>query len=141
MGETAYLSTVAAVLARALYDQARYDEAETWTKTSQQASSPDDTVSEMTWRATRGRVLARRGDFEAGEALAREAVEIGRATDDPRSLADCLLDLAEVVELAGRGEQAIPLAEEALELYEQKGILPSIEQAKARLTRLRALRR
>lgn len=138
MGETAYLSTVAAELAQALYDQARYDEAETWTKTSEQAASPDDTASEMTWRATRGRVLARRGDFEAGEALAREAVEIGRATDDPRSLADCLLQLAEVLELAGLREKAIPLAEEALGLYEQKGILPSIEQAKARLARLLA---
>ena len=138
MGETAYLSTVAAVLAQALYEQARYDEAETWTKTSERASSPDDTASEMAWRATRGRVLARRGDLTAGEALVREAVEIGRRTDDPRSLADCLLDLAEILELAGRAEEAIPPAREALRLYEQKGILPSIARAKARLARLAA---
>ncbi len=138
MGETAFLSTVAAVLAQALYEQARYDEAEHWTKTSEQASSLDDTVSEMAWRATRGRLLARRGDHLAGEALAREAVEIGRGTDDPRSLADCLLDLAEILELIGRHQEAIPPATEALKLYEQKGILPSISQAKARLARLGA---
>jgi tetratricopeptide (TPR) repeat protein len=138
MGETAYLSTVAAVLAQALYEQTRYDEAETWTKTSEQAASPEDAASEMTWRATRGLIFARRGDFEAGETLVHKAVEIGRGTDDPRSLADCLLDLAEVLELAGRSEEAIPLAEEALGLYEKKGILPSIEQAKARLARLGA---
>jgi class 3 adenylate cyclase/tetratricopeptide (TPR) repeat protein len=138
MGETAYLSTIAAELAQALYKQARYDEAETWTMTSEQASSPEDAASELTWRATRGLILARRGDFEAGETLVRKAVEIGRGTDDPRSLADCLLDLAEVLELAGRSEEAIPLAEEALGLYERKGILPSIEQAKARLARLGA---
>ncbi len=138
MGETAYLSTVAGELARALYEQGRYDEAETWTKTSERASSPEDTASAMAWRTTRGRLLARHGDIEAGEALVCEAVLIGRGTDDPRSLGDCLLGLAEVLELAGRGEEAIPPAEEALRLYEQKGILPSIDQAKARLARLGA---
>ena len=92
----------------------------------------------MVWRATRGRVLARRGDFEAAETLAREAVEIGRGTDDPRMLADCLLDLAEVLELARRVDEAVPMVEEARNLYERKGILPSIERADARLVRLRA---
>ena len=136
MGETGYLSTAAAVLAQALYEQARYDEADEWTRTSERAASPDDTASAMTWRATRGGVLAHRGDFVAGEALARQAVAIGRAADNPRSLADCLLQLAEVLELAGRPEQATPFAEEALGLYEKKGIRPSIHEAKARLARL-----
>jgi len=138
MGETAYLSIIAAELAQALYEQARYDEAETWTKTSERASSPDDSVSEMAWRTTRGLLLARLGNFAAGEALVREAIRIGRATDDPRSLGDCLLGLAEVLELAGRAEEAIRPAEEALRLFEQKGILPSIDRARARLARLGA---
>ena len=136
MGETAYLSTTAAVLAQALYEQSRYDEAETWTRTSEQTSSAEDAASEMAWRATRGKVFARRGDFEAGEDLARKAVEIGHGTDDPRSLGDCLLDLAEVLELAGRRDEAIPFAEEALGHYERKGILPSIHLARARISRL-----
>ena len=133
MGETAYLSTTAAVLAEALYEQSRYEEAETWTKTSEETSSPDDAASEMEWRAVRGKIFARRGDFEAGEALVREAVARGRETDDLRSLGDCLLDLAEVLALAGRGDESIPLAEEALGLYERKGIVPSVERARARL--------
>jgi tetratricopeptide (TPR) repeat protein len=136
MGETGYLSTVAAVLAQALYEQERYDEAETWTQTSEQNSSPDDRSSAMIWRATRGAVLARRGDFEAGEALARQAVDIGRTTDAPHTFAYCLRQLAEVLELAGHPEQAIPFAEEALGLYERKGVRPSIHEAKARLARL-----
>ena len=133
MGETAYLSTTAAVLAEALYEQSRYEEAETWTKTSEETSSPDDAASEMEWRAVRGKVFARRGDVEAGEALVREAVARGRETDDLRSLGDCLLDLAEVLALGGRGVESIPLAEEALGLYERKGIVPSVERARARL--------
>ncbi len=92
----------------------------------------------MAWRTTRGLLLARIGDFAAGEALVREAIQIGRGTDDPRTLGDCLLGLAEVLELAGRGEEAIRPAEEALRLFEQKGILPSIDRARARLARLGA---
>jgi hypothetical protein len=87
----------------------------------------------MEWRAVRGKIFARRGDVEAGEALVREAVAIGRETDDLRSLGDCLLDLAEVLALAGRGVESIPLAEEALGLYERKGIVPSVERARALL--------
>ena len=127
MGETGYFSTVAAELAQALYEQARYDEADEWTRTSERSASPDDRASEMTWRATRGGVLAHRGDFVAGETLARQAVEIGRATDNPRSLGYCLLLLAEVLELAGRPEQAIPFAEEALATLREEGH-PALDQ-------------
>jgi hypothetical protein len=62
---------------------------------------------------------------------------IGRETDDPRTLADTLLAFGEVLELAGRPSEAVPIVEEALALYERKEILPSVERARARLAALR----
>jgi hypothetical protein len=45
--------------------------------------------------------------------------------------ADKLMDLTEVVGLAGRREEAAALVAEALRLYEQKGALVSSRQAMA----------
>jgi tetratricopeptide (TPR) repeat protein len=138
MGETAYLSTAAGVLAEALYLQGRYHEAEEWTRTSEQTASPEDTASQIEWRTVWAKLLARRGAFGEAESLACAAVAIGRETDDPRTLADALLGFAEVLELAGREGEAFPLIEEALGLYQRKEILPSVERARARLAALQA---
>jgi hypothetical protein len=43
------------------------------------------------------------------------------------------MDLAEVLELAGRRAEATPVVERALELFEQKGNVVSAEKARARL--------
>ncbi len=55
------------------------------------------------WRQTRGKLLARRGELEEGERLAREAVDARRWR---RTCSTCTqtrsLDLAEVLALAGR---------------------------------------
>jgi hypothetical protein len=47
-----------------------------------------------------------------------------------------LLDLAEVLEAAGRRYEAAAEIESALALFEQKGDLPMADQARARLERL-----
>ena len=65
MGEQSYLSTTAAFLARAVFSQARYDEAERLTRVSQEATSDYDLITQALWRGTRARVLARRSDVNA----------------------------------------------------------------------------
>ena len=85
----------------------------------------------MLWRISRAKILVRQGDFERAEALAREAVRLGEATDLLSTRADMLCDLAEVLALAGRRADALPALTKAARLYEQKGNSPGHERALA----------
>jgi class 3 adenylate cyclase/tetratricopeptide (TPR) repeat protein len=119
IGERAVLSTMAALLARALIAQGRSEEAERFTIVSEQAAAEDDLASQVLWRGARARVLADRGEFERAESLAREAVSLARFSDFVNTRADVLMDLAHVLHSA-RADAAAVVAE-ALSLYEAKG--------------------
>jgi tetratricopeptide (TPR) repeat protein len=134
MSEWGYLSTTAGVLARAVYEQERFDDALRLTETAKTASSPDDTVSQVLWRGTRARVLAARGDAEAA-TIARRAVALARQTDFVNMLADALVDLAETLWLLGRDGESRPPLVEAIRLYEAKGNVVSAAVARGRLDR------
>jgi tetratricopeptide (TPR) repeat protein len=136
VGETGYLSTLAPDLAEALYLQGRYDDAEHFTRLGEEASAPDDRASQCHWRSVRAKILARRGLFAEAEKLARDAFAIMEDTDylDYRVL--MRLDLAEVLELAGRRDEAIPLLREALELCEARGHVVYAERARSTLAEL-----
>ena len=77
------------------------------------------------------RVLARRGELGEGERLAREAVALGAETDMLNAHGDALLDLAEVLALAGQDARAE--LDQALALYERKGNLVMAERTRSRL--------
>ena len=81
IGETGYLSSLASLLAEAIYMQKRYEEAERFSEVSEQNAAPEDLASQASWRSTRAAVLAQRGEAEKAEGLAREAVDIARRTD------------------------------------------------------------
>jgi len=119
IGERAVLSTMAALIARALIAQGRSEEAERFTIVSEQAAAEDDLASQVLWRGARARVLADRGEFERAEWLAREAVSLSRAADFVNTRADVLMDLAHVLHSA-RADAAAAV-EEALSLYDAKG--------------------
>ena len=134
MGERGLLSMVGAELARAVYAQERYEEAEQLTQESERLAGKADVRSQITWRAVRGKILARRHDFARAEAYAREAVRIAEQTDDVNSRGRALMDLAEVLELAGRPDDAVAAVEQALDLFERKGNVVSAEKARTLLT-------
>lgn len=119
-GETGFLSTTAGYLAEALYLQGRLDEAERFAGLARETAAPDDVTSQVDWRRVRAKVLARRGETEGAESLAREAVELAAGTDYIVQHGDALMDLAEVLRLAGRSADAIPAVRQAIELYERK---------------------
>jgi class 3 adenylate cyclase/tetratricopeptide (TPR) repeat protein len=137
MGETGFLSTVAAMLAGVTYAQGRYEEAEHLAEISEQATAADDLISHVLWRTVRAKLLARRGEHAEAERLAREAVGRMAQTDELDRHGDTLLDLAEVLRLAGREQEATPVVAEALELYEQKENLVSAGKARELLERIR----
>jgi class 3 adenylate cyclase len=131
LGQTPLLATRAGALAAALYEQNRYDEAETWTDVARQSAGADDLDAALSWKPTHGRLLARRGALVQAEQLAQEAVETVRRTDSLNRHAECLLALADIRRMAGDGASASATTREAFQLYEAKGNLVSAQQARA----------
>ena len=123
VGGTNYLSTISALLARALYAQGRDEEAEQLTRECEEVTRPNDVQANIVWRATRALVLARRGQLGPAEALAGEAVAFAADSDFLESHADALVDLAEVRRLSGDADGARAALEQALELYARKGLV------------------
>ncbi|MDQ2910877.1 MAG: AAA family ATPase [Actinomycetota bacterium] len=136
MGEKTFLAENAAQLAQALYAQGRYDDADRFVRVSEEASS--GRVRKGYWGPVRAKLLARRGDSTGAEVLARESVAIWAERDDLLHHGYALMDLAEVLLLAGRAKEAVPVVEDAVELFERKGIVPAAEAARALLAELKA---
>ena len=137
-GETGGLSTVTALLAEVLYRLGREEEAEEWTRRSERATKQEDVLSQALWRSTRAKVLARRNETAEALRLSAEAVDWARRTDGLPFLGDTVFARAEVLRLLGRQEEALPVLEEALAVYERKGIVPSIERTRALLAEIPA---
>jgi ATP/maltotriose-dependent transcriptional regulator MalT len=123
MGEQAFLSTTAAFLARAVLAQERIDEAEDLAQLSARLTAPGDLLTQVLWRGVQSRILARRGQLDAAERLAREAVSLAGRTDFLVQRGDALVDLAHILQDAGRAEEAAGAASQGLHLHEQKGNL------------------
>ncbi len=136
IGERAHFCTVATLLARVVYAQGRYDEAEELTRESEDASRPNDVECQIHWRGTRAKVLSRRGDLLAAEHLAREAVAFAEQSDFLSCHGDALCDLAEVLRISHRAQEAATAIEDAMALYARKGDTVSVERARAQLALL-----
>jgi tetratricopeptide (TPR) repeat protein len=121
MGERGYLSTLAALLAAALYGQNALDEAEELARRAQEDAAEDDIWTQVISRGTRAKVLALQESPVEAEALAREAVRLVQETDALDLHGRALLDLGEVLHGAGRTSDAAACADEALALFEAKG--------------------
>jgi class 3 adenylate cyclase/tetratricopeptide (TPR) repeat protein len=136
MGEKLLLSTIAAEIARAAYEQGDNDEAERLTYTAQELAAEDDIEAEALWRSVRAKVLARRHDVEEARALAGEAVDLLRGTGSLVSEADAVSDLAEVLRLSGQPAAAREAFERAADLYERKGDVVSSERLQTAISEL-----
>jgi hypothetical protein len=131
MGEKYYRSTTAGFLAEALYRQDRLDEADRYGAECAELAADDDVSSQFLWRCVRGKVAARRGDVAQGERIVREALGLILEAEDPDSQATVLLDLAEVLRIGGRDEEASAAAAEAARLFEAKGDVVAAQRASA----------
>jgi hypothetical protein len=81
-------------------------------------------------------VFAHTGRQTEAETRAREAVELGARTTDITLHAGALVDLADVLELAGRRNEAGPPLREALALFERKEDEVSAGRVRNRLREL-----
>jgi tetratricopeptide (TPR) repeat protein len=136
MGAWGNLASVAPWLADALIVQGRDEEALRLIELAERSSTVGDADAEIKWRRVRAKLLARRGGVEEAERLARQATALAAGTDFLDGRAQAVADLAEVLRLAGRREEAAAEVEKALALYERKGNLVMAERARARLAKL-----
>jgi tetratricopeptide (TPR) repeat protein len=136
MGREVVNSTTACLLARALDEQGRLDEAEELARLGQTNAVADDTAIQSTWRYVRASLLAKKGDLAAAETLARDAVAFAEQTDFLEEHARALLTLARVLELSGRTDEAREALERASRLYERKESVFGVERVRVRLGEL-----
>jgi class 3 adenylate cyclase/tetratricopeptide (TPR) repeat protein len=118
-------ATVLPMLAATLVAQDRLQDAIAATQRAESISAPDDLDAQVKWRTARASALAARGERPEAERLAREAVDLAAASDTVILHADSLSCLAEVLDAAQAPGEALPLVEQAVELYEAKGDLVS----------------
>jgi class 3 adenylate cyclase/tetratricopeptide (TPR) repeat protein len=130
-GEAYYLSSMAAMLGRLAREQGRDAEALALTERARAAAASDDVLTQALWRAVQAPVLARSGQIEPAEQLARSAIELLRDVEAPGFLGDALVDLAAVLRLAGKIDEAKQAVDEALQLLHAKGDRPFAERAAA----------
>ena len=133
LGETAVLSTTAAFLARTLVLAGRPAEAEEYANISSRLGSRDDVYSQVVCKGSFARVLAGQGDLARAEELAGEAVTRAAETDFLNLRGESLLDLAEVLRVAGRAAESATATAEALRLFEAKGCTELATRARALL--------
>jgi tetratricopeptide (TPR) repeat protein len=138
LGDEGHKSTAAGILARSLCDLGRLDEAETYAEIALRVAAEDDLASQTTGRSVRALVLAARGEFADAEPLAREAVDLYAEAEAPNFQADTWMDLAKVLRMAGKLDEAAGAAREALALYELKGNRPASASTRAFIEELRS---
>ena len=132
-GRLAHLSTYVVVLGDSLCNLGRFDEAEPLALRGRNLGAEDDIITQALWRQVYARVLAHRGEHVGAERLAREAVALMESSDSLNWQGDALCDLAEVLQGAGRAQEAAALLEEALERYQAKRNLAMVAQVRQRM--------
>ena len=133
IAERNYITTTAAYLAEALFQLGRHDEASEFAAFSAETAAEDDLLTQILWRAVRGKVLARAGRFEDAAAIAHEAVRLAHTSDDPTAQGNALVDQADVFEAAGRVDEARSALNTAITRFEGKGNVVAAATARHRL--------
>jgi DNA-binding SARP family transcriptional activator/tetratricopeptide (TPR) repeat protein len=130
IGDRNALATIAAILAEATFVQGRDEETLALTELSADAGAPEDMAIQVQWRGPRAKALARRGELDAAEQLARDAVALAEQSDFLDLHGNALMDLSEVLWIRGRSAEAAAAAESALALFRRKGNRVSATRAR-----------
>jgi class 3 adenylate cyclase/tetratricopeptide (TPR) repeat protein len=131
IGEFAWLPTLAGLLAEVLYEQGRDEEAEDALRSAEETAGSEDAYAQGLLRIVKAKILARAGQANVAEALARRAVDIVETTDFPFLHTFVLTGLAEVMRRNGLEAEADEALARAIEAAERKGFLVGVERARA----------
>jgi class 3 adenylate cyclase/ketosteroid isomerase-like protein len=119
LGVSVSAAQAAALLARALVEQARDEEALGETDYAEEHAG-GDLKTTITWLGVRAEAIARRGETDEALALARRAAALADPTDALADKADANMALARVLREADRTDEARSAAGVARALYQQK---------------------
>jgi DNA-binding SARP family transcriptional activator/tetratricopeptide (TPR) repeat protein len=116
-----HLASRAGDLAEVLYVLGLFDESYEWTALAETHSAADDIDALIRWMPVRAKIEARRGALDDAVARIGGVVRLAQTTDALNCHAKTLLDLGEVMLMAGRADEAQTAFRDALELYDKKG--------------------
>lgn len=130
IGELGFLSSSVSPLVEAVLAQGRTEEAlelsDRWRP--EDLTVPEDVDAQVDWRRVRALTLARLGQLDEAERLAREAIDTTAATDFTDLHASALVGLGDVLRLAGRAQESTAALEQALTLVEAKRNLAATQR-------------
>jgi tetratricopeptide (TPR) repeat protein len=138
IGHRGAVPNLASLLADALLEQGRLDEAGEYAEIAREAAQTGDVSGEAFWRMATARVLVRRGRIEEAVDLALESVELIGGTEELLTWPELLVSQADVLALAGRGADAAAALRDAIALWARKGALAEVRRAEERLAALEA---
>jgi class 3 adenylate cyclase/tetratricopeptide (TPR) repeat protein len=121
MGNWGNLAFLAPTLADALFAQGHDEDALRLTELTERITNSWDAQPQIAWRRVRAKLLARRGEVDEAERLARKATALAARTDFLDDRAQAVADLAEVLRVAGRSKESAVAVEEAIGLHDRKG--------------------
>ncbi|MEP6470122.1 MAG: adenylate/guanylate cyclase domain-containing protein [Chloroflexota bacterium] len=127
-GDRSFASTFAAELGLVLLELRQDEDAWRFGTIARETSSSDDVMSQAFGRTVQARVLSRRGEHDAAVPLATEAVEIIGRTDYLDQHGQLLVQLALILREAGKPDEAVAMARQAVAMFEQKGAALLVQQ-------------
>lgn len=133
LGDIAYVSWVAAQLARVFAERGDGGEAMELARLCREELQVDHAFGQIASRLAEVTALAADSRSDEAEARALEALALVEETDMLDLHGDVLLALADLDLAAGRSEPGGKWASDAIDLYERKGDVVSAARARARL--------
>jgi predicted ATPase/class 3 adenylate cyclase len=137
-GERGFASTVAGHLANLYVIMGRFADAEHYAVITRDLATADDIDAQARGLKAEARVLAARGDVEAGLRLARQAVAITEPTDYLELRGETYADLAEVLLAAGDRAASSEAFSQAIRFFTAKGALVQASRTTRRLAEVGA---
>jgi tetratricopeptide (TPR) repeat protein len=137
LDERGHQTNLAAGVAEALIDQGRLDDAEHYANVAREAALQGDTSAQAAWRMVSARVLVRRGSADEAVGFAREALALIGGTSELYTLSPMLVNAAEVLQLAGREEEAAEALRQSIDVAQRKGALADVRFASERLAAIK----
>jgi class 3 adenylate cyclase/tetratricopeptide (TPR) repeat protein len=135
-GTTGVLSSYAPLRGRVLCALGQPDEAEQLARQGRKLGDAHDLWTQALWRQAQGLVESARGKHDEAVRLAEEALEWWSRSDSLPRQGEAYCDLANVLEAAGRREEAVAAWRGALDCYERKQIVPLAARVRKRLAAL-----
>jgi class 3 adenylate cyclase len=136
LGDQSYQATLESFLAEFLVRNSRDQEAEDVLHSARERSSPGDVVNVAVLDGVEALLLARRGEHEKAERLARAAVALAETTDFYPTRGAAGERLAAVLELAGNADDARDEFLRTVGIYEEKGAVMSVARVRGQFATL-----